>query len=289
MNKIDAKKRIDELNKLTAYYAKKYYDDDDPEISDFEYDMLMLELRNLENQYPDLISKDSLTQHVGGTVKEGFEKVEHEVPLQSLQDIFNFDELYSFDERTRKALNNEDLKYVVETKIDGLSVSLEYKNGEFIRGATRGNGLVGEDITENLKTIKNIPKKLKEPIDIIVRGEVFIGKKEFEKMNEERQQNEETLFANARNAAAGSLRQLDSKITASRPLDIYVFNVQKSNTINFSSHYESLLYLEKLGFNVNPVKVLCNTVEETIKEINKIGENRENLTFGIDGAVIKVD
>ena len=289
MNKIDAKKRIDELNKLTAYYAKKYYDDDDPEISDFEYDMLMLELRNLENQYPDLISKDSLTQHVGGTVKEGFEKVEHEVPLQSLQDIFNFDELYSFDERTRKALNNEDLKYVVETKIDGLSVSLEYKNGEFIRGATRGNGLVGEDITENLKTIKNIPKKLKEPIDIIVRGEVFIGKKEFEKMNDERQQNEETLFANARNAAAGSLRQLDSKITASRPLDIYVFNVQKSNTINFSSHYESLLYLEKLGFNVNPVKVLCNTVEETIKEINKIGENRENLTFGIDGAVIKVD
>ena len=289
MNKEQAKKRIDELNKLTAYYAKKYYDDDDPEISDFEYDMLMLELRNLENQYPDLISKDSLTQHVGGTVKEGFEKVEHEVPLQSLQDIFNFDELYSFDERTRKALNNEDLKYVVETKIDGLSVSLEYKNGEFIRGATRGNGLVGEDITENLKTIKNIPKKLKEPIDIIVRGEVFIGKKEFEKMNDERQQNEETLFANARNAAAGSLRQLDSKITASRPLDIYVFNVQKSNTINFSSHYESLLYLEKLGFNVNPVKVLCNTVEETIKEINKIGENRENLTFGIDGAVIKVD
>lgn len=289
MNKNDAKKRIDELNKLTAYYAKKYYDDDDPEISDFEYDMLMLELRNLENQYPDLISKDSLTQHVGGTVKEGFEKVEHEVPLQSLQDIFNFDELYSFDERTRKALNNEDLKYVVETKIDGLSVSLEYKNGEFIRGATRGNGLVGEDITENLKTIKNIPKKLKEPIDIIVRGEVFIGKKEFEKMNDERQQNEETLFANARNAAAGSLRQLDSKITASRPLDIYVFNVQKSNTINFSSHYESLLYLEKLGFNVNPIKVLCNTVEETIKEINKIGENRENLTFGIDGAVIKVD
>ncbi len=289
MNKEDAKKRIDELKKLTAYYAKKYYDDDDPEISDFEYDMLMVELRNLEKEYPEFITPDSLTQHVGGTVKEGFEKVEHEVPLQSLQDIFDFDELYAFDERVRKTLEKDNIKYIVETKIDGLSCSLEYKNGLFVRGATRGNGLVGEDITENLKTIKHIPQKLTESVDITVRGEVFIGKEEFEKMNQEREDNEETLFANARNAAAGSLRQLDSKITASRPLDIFIFNVQKSDTIKFTSHIESLRYMEKLGFNVNPVKVECNSIEDVIKEINNIGDNRENLSFGIDGAVIKVD
>ena len=289
MNKEDAKKRIEELKNLTAYYAKKYYDDDAPEISDFEYDMLMVELRNLEKEYPEFITPDSLTQHVGGTVKEGFEKVEHEVPLQSLQDIFDFDELYAFDERVRKTLEKENIKYIVETKIDGLSCSLEYKNGLFVRGATRGNGLVGEDITENLKTIKHIPQKLNEAIDITVRGEVFIGKEEFEKMNEEREENEETLFANARNAAAGSLRQLDSKITASRPLDIFIFNVQKSDTIKFNSHIESLKYMEKLGFNVNPVKVECNSIEEVIAEINNIGDNRDDLSFGIDGAVIKVD
>ena len=291
MNAEEAKKRIEELRKETAYHAKKYYDDDEPEISDFEYDMLMVELRNLEKEFPEFISKDSLTQKVGGTVKEGFEKVEHEVPLQSLQDIFSFEELYSFDSRMKKAQEEFDreLKYVVETKIDGLSVALEYVKGEFVRGATRGNGLIGEDITDNLKTIKNIPKKLKEPITITVRGEVFIGKEEFDKLNEEREILEEPLFANARNAAAGSLRQLDSKIAASRPLDIYIFNVQKSNDIEFSSHYESLLYLEKLGFNVNPVKVLCNNIDEVIKEIENIGEKREQLSFGIDGAVIKVD
>ena len=288
MDKNKAEKRIKELRDLTAYYAKKYYDDDDPEISDFEYDMLMLELRNLEKEFPEFITADSLTQHVGGTVKEGFEKVEHEVPLQSLQDIFSFSELYEFDERVKKALN-EDVKYIVETKIDGLSVALEYKNGIFVRGATRGNGQVGEDVTDNLKTIKHIPKKLKEPIDITVRGEVFIGKKEFEQMNEERLENEETLFANARNAAAGSLRQLDSRIAASRPLDIFIFNVQKCDSIKFTSHIESLRYLEKIGFNVNPVKVECNSVEEAIVEINKIGDDREELTFGIDGAVVKVD
>ncbi len=291
MNAEEAKKRIEELRKETAYHAKKYYDDDEPEISDFEYDMLMVELRNLEKEFPEFISKDSLTQKVGGTVKEGFEKVEHEVPLQSLQDIFSFEELYAFDSRMKKAQEEFDreLKYVVETKIDGLSVALEYVKGEFVRGATRGNGLIGEDITDNLKTIKNIPKKLKEPITITVRGEVFIGKEEFDKLNEEREILEEPLFANARNAAAGSLRQLDSKIAASRPLDIYIFNVQKSNDIEFSSHYESLLYLEKLGFNVNPVKVLCNNIDEVIKEIENIGEKREQLSFGIDGAVIKVD
>ena len=291
MNKKQAEERIKYLRETTEYHSKRYYDDDDPEISDFEYDMLMNELKNLEKQFPELITKDSLTQKVGGTVKKGFEEVTHIVPLQSLQDIFDFEELKEFDKRIKKSAEefNKELKYVVETKIDGLSVALEYKNGEFIRGATRGNGQVGEDITENLKTIKNIPKKLKENVDIIVRGEVFIGKEEFDKLNEEREVLGETLFANARNAAAGSLRQLDSKIAASRPLDIYIFNVQKSDTIEFKSHYESLLYLEKLGFNVNPVKVLCNNIDEVINEINKIGENRENLSFGIDGAVIKVD
>ena len=262
MNREDARKRIDELKEITTYHAKRYYDDDDPEISDFEYDMLMLELRNLENQFPDLITSDSLTQHVGGTVKEGFEKVEHEVPLQSLQDIFDYDELYAFDERVKKALGDDsEVKYIVETKIDGLSVSLEYKNGQFVRGATRGNGLVGEDITENLKTIKHVPKKLKEPVDIIVRGEVFIGKLEFDQMNEERQANEEALFANARNAAAGSLRQLDSSVTAQRPLDIYIFNVQKSDSIEFKSHLESLEYLEKLGMT----EVTCTISEHNMK------------------------
>lgn len=285
MDKDKAKERIDELNKLTAYYAKKYYDDDNPEISDFEYDMLMNELKNLEKQFPEFIDKNSLTQKVGGSVKEGFEKVTHIVPLQSLQDVFSFDEVYDFDERMKKFDNN--IKYVVETKIDGLSVSLEYKNGKFVRGATRGNGQVGEDITDNLNTIKTIPKELKENIDIIVRGEVFISKKDFDKLNEK--QDEENKFANARNLAAGSLRQLDSNITKSRPLDIYIFNVQKSDDIKFKSHYESLIYLEKLGFNVNPIKVLCNNIEDAIKEVEKIGSTREKIPFGIDGAVIKVD
>ena len=291
MTKKQAGERIKELREITAYHAKRYYDDDDPEISDFEYDMLMLELRNLENKYPEFISSESLTQHVGGTVKDGFEKVEHEVPLQSLLDIFNFDDLIAFDERVRKVAVEENipLKYVVETKIDGLSVSLEYRKGIFVRGATRGNGLVGEDITDNLKTVKTIPQKLTEGVDIIVRGEVFISKEGFEKMNEEREILEEPLFANARNAAAGSLRQLDSKETAKRPLDIYVFNVQKSIDINFKSHYDSLVYLEKLGFNVNPIKIFCDTIDEAIEAINKIGEDRESLSFGIDGAVIKVD
>ena len=292
MNKTEAKKRIEELREKTEYYAKKYYDDDKPEISDFEYDMLMVELRNLEKQFPEFKSKESLTQKVGGHVKEGFQKVTHEVPLQSLQDVFSMEEVEEFDTRMKqKAKENkiEKVTYVVETKIDGLSAALEYKNGKFVRGATRGNGLVGEDITENLKTIKTIPMELKDKIDITVRGEVFIGKKDFEKMNQEREENEEELFANARNAAAGSLRQLDSKITKSRPLDIYIFNVQKIEGKEFNSHYEELEYLKKLGFNVNPVCIPCDNIEEIKSAINKIGKEREKITFGIDGAVVKVD
>ena len=265
MDKKQAKKRIEELREKTEYYAKKYYDEDNPEITDYEYDMMMLELRNLEKENPEFISKNSLTQKVGGHVKEGFQKVEHEVPLQSLQDVFNFGEIEAFDERVKKvAIENgiKEVKYVVETKIDGLSSALEYKDGKLVRGATRGNGLVGEDVTENLKTIKTIPQELPEKINITVRGEVFISKKDFEKMNKEREENEEELFANARNAAAGSLRQLDSKITKSRPLDIYIFNVQKIEGKEFNSHYEELEYLKKLGFNVNPVCIPCDNIEK---------------------------
>lgn len=291
MNDIEAKERIKKLRATLEYHAKKYYDEDKPEITDYEYDMMMNELKSLEKQFPELIDKESLTQKVGGHVKEGFKQVEHEVPLQSLQDVFSYDELRDFDDRVKKQLHDggANLKYVVETKIDGLSMAIEYKDGKFVKAATRGNGLIGEDVSANALTIKSIPKELKEPINIIVRGEVFIGSKEFEKLNEEREVLGQSLFANARNAAAGSLRQLDSKITKTRPLDIFIFNVQKLENNPFNSHYEQLNYLDKLGFNVNPVRILCNNIDEAIDAITKIGEDRENLSFGIDGAVIKVD
>ena len=292
MNKAQAEKRIKELVEKTSYYAQKYYDDDKPEISDFEYDMLMVELRNLEREYPELIQKESYTQHVGGNVKSGFGKVEHEIPLLSMQDIFNLDEIEEYVNKIQKQAEEmkiENQNFVVETKIDGLTASLEYKQGKFVRGSTRGNGFVGEDVTENLKTIKNIPKELTEKVDIIVRGEVFISSKDFEKMNSQREENGEELFANARNAAAGSLRQLDSNITKSRPLDIYVYNIQKIEGKELSSHNEALKYLEKLGFNVNPIKIFCKTADEVKNAIIKIGEQRDSLTFGIDGAVVKVD
>ena len=258
MNAKQAKERIESLRKQVEYHAKKYYDEDKPEISDFEYDMLMVELRNLEKDFPEFQSKESLTQKVGGHVREGFQKVTHEVPLQSLQDVFSIEEVKEYVEKIeQRAKENqiEQVAYVVETKIDGLSAALEYKNGELVRGATRGNGLVGEDVTNNLRTVRTIPQKLKDKIDITVRGEVFIAKEDFELMNQEREENEEELFANARNAAAGSLRQLDSKITEKRPLDIYIFNVQKVDGKEFHSHYEELEYLDKLGFNVNPVRI----------------------------------
>ena len=290
MDKQKAKIRIEELRKVIEYHNKRYYDDDDPEISDFEYDMLNNELKNLEKEFPDLITADSNTQKVGGHVKEGFSEVTHEVPLQSLQDVFSFEELEEFGNRVKKQLGQDSkVNYVVETKIDGLSVALEYVDGEFVRGATRGNGLIGEDVTENLKTIKSIPKKLTEKVNIIVRGEVFIGSKEFEKMNEEREIMGESLFANARNAAAGSLRQLDSKVAASRPLNIFIFNVQRLENNPFNSHFEQIEYLKKLGFNVVPVHDYCTSIEDAIEAIKRIGENRDKLTFGIDGAVIKVD
>ena len=285
MNDIEAKERIKKLRATLEYHAKKYYDEDKPEITDYEYDMMMNELKSLEKQFPELIDKESLTQKVGGHVKEGFKQVEHEVPLQSLQDVFSYEELYEFDKRIKQS---GETNYCVETKIDGLSCALKYEKGILVQGATRGDGIVGEDVTENVKKIKSIPHKLKEPLDITVRGEVFIGKKEFETLNEEREVMGETLFANARNAAAGSLRQLNPKI-AQRPLDIYIFNVQKIENKTWNSHWEELNYLANLGFNVVPFRKLCHTIDEAIEAIKEIGDNREDLTFGIDGAVIKVD
>lgn len=292
MNKKEAEKRLKELREKTAYYAKKYYDEDSPEISDFEYDMMIHEMEGIEEKYPELTNEESLTQKVGGHVREGFKKFEHKIPLLSMQDLFQMEEVVDYVDKIQKQAkekNIENSSFVVETKIDGLTAALEYRKGVFVRGATRGNGMVGEDVTENLKTIKNIPKKLTEDIDIIVRGEVFISKTDFEQLNLEREQNEEPLFANARNAAAGSLRQLDTSITQKRPLDIYVYNVQEIKGKEFHSHYEELLYLEKLGFNVNPVKIFCEDANQVVKAIEKIGKEREKLTFGIDGAVIKVD
>ncbi len=285
-----AKKRAEELKPLLRYYTQKYFDDEQV-VSDYEYDMLMKELKQIEKEYPELITPDSPTQKVGASIKKGFEEVTHEVPLQSLQDVFSFEEVEEFEEKMEKIAeeNGRTIEYVVETKIDGLSSSIEYRNGKLYRGATRGDGQVGEDVTHNIETIKNVPKELKEPISITVRGEVFIGKKDFDKMNEERLMEEQAQFANARNAAAGSLRQLDSKVTASRPLDIYIFNVQKSDDIDFITHQESLLYLEKLGFHVNPVKTLCKTRQEVRKAIEEIGQMRDELDFGIDGAVVKVN
>lgn len=288
---MEAKERIEELRKIINYHSKKYYDEDKPEISDYEYDMLMNELKKLEKENPGLITKESPTQKVGGHVNEEFKKIVHEVPLQSLQDIFSFEELYDFDKRIKEKAEefNEETSYCVETKIDGLSCAIKYENGILVEAATRGDGLVGEEITLNAKTIKSIPHKLKEKIDLTVRGEVFIGKEEFEKLNEEREILGQPLFANARNAAAGSLRQLDSKVTAKRPLDIYIFNIQKIEGKQFNSHFEELNYLADLGFNVVPFRKLCANIEEALSAIKEIGENREQLSFGIDGAVIKVD
>lgn len=286
----EARKRAEELRPLLKYYTQKYFDDEQV-VSDYEYDMLMRELKQIEREYPELITKDSPTQRVGASIKKGFEKVTHEVPLQSLQDVFSFGEVEEFEEKMEKASKQygRPLDYVVETKIDGLSASLEYRDGKLWRAATRGDGQVGENVTDNISTIKTVPKELKEPINITVRGEVFIGKNDFDKMNEDRLMEEQEQFANARNAAAGSLRQLDSSITASRPLNIFIFNVQKSEDIHFETHYESLLYLEKLGFNVNSVKILCTTREEVQQAIEKIGKMRDELDFGIDGAVVKVN
>ncbi len=278
---------IKELREKLNHYSYMYYVKDDPEITDYEYDMLMRELMKMEEESDEPIPPDSPTRRVGGMALESFQKVVHEVPLQSLTDAFSYEELSDFDKRVKSEC--PDATYDVEVKIDGLSVALTYEGGYFVKGATRGDGEVGEDVTENLRTIGAIPLKLSEAVDIIVRGEVYMPRKNFFALNEKREALGEPLFKNPRNAAAGSLRQLDSKITAGRGLDILIFNVQKCDGKAFSTHTESLEYMESLGFKMVPVRKSCRTMEEAIAEIEKIGRGEYNLGFEIDGAVIKVN
>lgn len=279
---------IEELRRLINYHSELYYTHDTPEIEDFEYDKLMRELKRMEAENPELITPDSPTQRVGGKILEGFEKVAHAVKMESLNDVFDKEEVLDFGRKTEENLG-EKAEYVTELKIDGLSVSLEYKDGYFFRGSTRGDGVVGEDVTENLKTIRTIPLKLKENVDIEVRGEVFMPHESFIKLNEEQEALELKPFKNPRNAAAGSLRQLDSSVAAQRKLDIYVFNIQVTDNKNLKTHKGALDYLAYLGFKTIPVKNVFNNIEEAFSEVERIGENRANLDFDIDGAVIKVN
>lgn len=286
MNEIE--KKINDLRQLIRYHSDRYYNDDAPEIEDYEYDMMMRELIKLEEEYPQYDSVDSPTKKVGGKADNSFEEVTHTVRMESLQDAFSREELLEFDKRVTEAIKNRN--YVVEPKIDGLSVSLEYRDGVFVRGSTRGDGDVGEDVSGNLRVIHNIPLKLTEPVPYIeVRGEVYMPKKSFERVVDRQLLNGEKPFKNPRNAAAGSLRQKDSAVAASRGLDIFVFNIQQIEGVNLTSHEESLNYIKKLGFHTIPTYKKVGTIEEAIEEIDRIGEERGNLEFDIDGAVIKVD
>ena len=283
---MEVKKRIDELTSILSEANYRYYVMDDPTMPDFEYDRLLRELEDLEKDNPQYIRPDSPTQRVGGEALSKFEKYAHPVPLMSLQDVFSVEELQEFLEKTLESYPNSD--FSVEPKIDGLSVALEYENGQFVRGATRGDGNIGEDVTENLKTIPSIPMTLEgAPQRLIVRGEVFMPKKSFALLNERQEAEGKPLFANPRNAAAGSLRQLDPKIAASRKLDIYIFNVQLAEGVEFADHGESLTFLRNLKFKVIPSAVLHNA-SQIVDHVMAINENREQLTCDIDGAVIKV-
>lgn len=283
-----AQQRILELRRVIEYNNRLYYDQDAPELEDFEYDALNRELKELEAQFPQLITPDSPTQHVGGTPSGKFAKVTHAVKMESLQDAFSYEELRDFDRRVRG--EGISPRYVVEVKIDGLSVSLEYENGAFVRGSTRGDGIVGEDVTKNLATIKDIPKKLlNAPEFLEVRGEVYMPHAAFEQLVEEQELNDKQPFKNPRNAAAGSLRQKDSKITASRGLSIFVFNIQQIRGKELHSHQESLDYVKQLGFVVSPRYHSFDNIDDAIAEIEAIGQMRGTLPFDIDGAVIKVD
>ncbi|NLC67627.1 MAG: NAD-dependent DNA ligase LigA [Clostridiaceae bacterium] len=284
-----ARRRIKELREIINYHNYKYYVEDNPEISDQEYDSLYNELVKLEALRPDLVTPDSPTQRVGGKPLDSFEKVIHAVPMLSLENIFSEEELIAFDRRVKEAVGS-DVEYVVEKKIDGLSVSLEYENGMFTRGSTRGDGVVGEDITQNIRTIKAVPLVLREAVPYLeVRGEVFISKKDFMQLNKEQEEEGQPLFANPRNAAAGSLRQLDPRIAAKRKLDIYVFNVQRIEGKSPGTHAEALEFLNKLGFKVSPGYRVCKDIREVMEEVRAIGERRHECIFEMDGAVIKVN
>lgn len=279
---------IDELRKLINYHSELYYTHDEPEIDDFEYDKLMSMLKKMEAENPELITPDSPTQRVGGKILDGFEEVTHTVKMQSLNDVFDKQGVIDFGRKTEETLK-EKVEYVTELKIDGLSVSLEYRDGYFFRGSTRGDGEVGEDVTENLKTIRSIPLKLNESVNIEVRGEVFMPHASFIKLNEQQQERELKPFKNPRNAAAGSLRQLDSKIAAERKLDIFVFNIQQLENKEISTHKEGIEYLKHLGFKTIPIKEVYTSIEDAFLEIERIGERRSELDFDIDGAVVKVN
>lgn len=286
---MDAKREIEALRAEILEHNRHYYDEDAPVISDFEYDALMRRLEELEAAHPEFYDPDSPTQRVGGTAKSSFAPVQHEVPLESLTDVFSFEELAAFDERMAAALP-EGREYCVEPKIDGLSMSLEYENGVFVRGATRGDGVTGEDVTENLRTVRSLPKQLRGsfPERLIVRGEVYMSRAVFEELNEKRAERGEQLLANPRNAAAGSMRQQDPKVAASRRLDIIVFNVQRTVGREFATHAESLDALAEYGFDVVP-HTLCRTMDECRARIEAIGGGRDAFPYGIDGAVIKIN
>lgn len=284
---MDAKQEVELLRRELEQAGYEYYVLDNPTMSDYDYDHKLRRLEELEQAHTELFSPDSPTQRVGGAPVSDFAKVTHHVPLESLQDVFDYEELRQFDQRVRTIV--PDVTYVVEPKVDGLSVALEYENGLFVRGATRGDGRIGEDVTENLRTIRSIPLRIPDaPPHLVVRGEVFMSKKVFHQLNEERERRGEALFANPRNAAAGSLRQLDPKVAAQRRLDAVLFNVQWVEGVQFSSHNETLEYLKKKNYKVI-THYTCNSVDEVIERIVEIGENRENFSFDIDGAVVKVN
>ena len=283
-----ARKRAEELRVVIERNNRLYYDQDAPELEDFEYDQLTRELKEIEKTFPELVTASSPTQHVGGTASTKFAKVAHAVKMESLQDAFSYEELREFDARVREA--GVSPEYVVEAKIDGLSVSLEYENGVFVRGSTRGDGVVGEDVTENLATIRDIPHTLHgAPEFLEVRGEVYMPHAAFLALREQQELEDKTPFKNPRNAAAGSLRQKDAKITASRGLSIFVFNLQRVQGREFSRHSETLDYIKSLGFPVSPRYNVYHSIEDAIAEIQRIGEMRGTLEFDIDGAVIKVN
>ncbi len=281
-------KKVDELIKLINKHSYNYYVLDKPEINDYDFDMLMKELIELEDTFPALKRADSPTQRVGGEVLQGFGEVLHKTSKLSLGNVFDENDIRDFDSRVRKTVG-DDVEYVVELKIDGLTVVLNYEEGRFVQGATRGDGVKGEDITANLKTVKSIPLILGEEVDLEVRGEVFMSKKAFEELNARREEQEEQLFANPRNASAGSLRQLDTKVTASRPLDIFIFNLESIEDKSFDTHVETLEYLKELGFKVSPFISVHKSSEEIIEKCSYWADKRGELPFEIDGLVIKVN
>ncbi|EMF0279524.1 NAD-dependent DNA ligase LigA [Enterococcus faecium] len=284
----EAAKRAEELRTRLNQWSREYYVEDKPTVEDYVYDKEYAELVAIEEQYPDLITSDSPTQRVGGKVLEGFEKVTHDIPLYSLNDVFSKEELIAFDQRVQKAVGRV-VDYCCELKIDGLSVSLRYEDGNFVRGATRGDGTVGENITENLKTVRSVPIKLKEPMNIEVRGECFMPKRSFVQLNQDREAEGKDIFANPRNAAAGSLRQLDSKITAKRNLDTFLYTVADFGPMQAKTQYDALEELEKIGFHTNREKRLCYSIDEVWSYIEEYHDKRVDLPYEIDGIVIKVN